>query len=322
MNTCRIIDAYHNYKAMMSDQEDCSTFVYKGELIASRVAANRDLSSAYILWTTPDGLEECKIQRKDDTLCITELSTRPNFILDDPALATYFKNKDVAEWVDLCHYTDAQGAVHYDSSYDSLPVSTDTSAPLSMGDLRKHVCEMLTQSCKYNQGDTVILVGAIGQCPLLHDLMRKSLGVTTIFANDETGETDNWQRSYNKQENSPLKLFFVGIKDNPSATLSLPAIYGVDYRVVLPFSDTEAEDTKVFNDYTIHDLMLQHPDTPDMQFQGHDAVCLKVRADTDMAGNQWLTAVYADDSRRRFPTLNSQLCDTSSIHLLKIKEAK
>lgn len=295
-----IADQYSRYKQLLLKDNGEEPCVYMGEYLAVQVERLLDNEKvAHIVWECPEGLESCLVEKTEGRkLRITTVEARGNFLKEDSLVLPCLNDEATLIWQNLCHYSDRKGAIRYDPYYDALPAFAGADDGTTMDQLRQHLEKLVTSACNYNQGDTVVLAGNMGRSNLLHDVLRRTMGVKTIAVDTSHAADDPSLHHYDiTDSNSSLRLYMCGTTDQTQATLILPTVCGKEYTAMLASDDANSAAT-IFPGVTVKDLFQDN--NPDMLVQGGGVKSFRLRTDADMMGNQWLTVSRADGSTCRF----------------------
>ena len=236
---------------------------YLGEDLIKRCFAYlQDEMSAWVIWDNEKGLELCNVVKTGNAVAITKILALTNFFqLCGVGLYSIFQN-DVQPWLNLCHYEDENGEIHYDSYYDRYPISDRVEVHrVSVGDLRNAVRSVVSEYLPFQEKDTVILANHLSQSNLMKDALQRA-GCNILIVN--SNEVIEGQTSISCAPPVYVNLFVVGSQ----SMITVPMEHGQEMAVYEVSTD-------------------------------QNAICEPPRQTlytsySDMLGNSWLSSTHAD----------------------------
>lgn len=259
-----ILDSYLDYKELLTDEYQ-PNLVYRGEdVIKSFLASLQDKMSAWIIWDNEKGLELCSAVKTEDAFVITKVIALTNFFqLCGVESYPIFKT-EIQSWLNLCHYEDESGVIHYDSYYNRYPISDKSEEQqVSVGDLRDAVRRVVAESLPFEEGDTVILASRLSQSNLMKDaLQRLGCDILCVKHNEMIDE---------KTAVSCVPLVYINLFEvNTQSMITVPMQNGQELAVYDVPTDKDA--------ISIPSIMKLY------------------KSYSDLFGNSWLSAMHADGS--------------------------
>lgn len=172
---------------------------------------------------------------------------------------------------------DSNGSVHYDSYYDTLPaLDSSIDFPLSVGELRNALSEIIKTQFPFKKGDKVFLYNRIGSFNILLDILVKNgISLFTGFKIDENIIRDDYIPT-----SLPLNLYMITKEVN----------------VVLPMPEDK--------DILVHDHIEN--------LYSEEYNCQIQHTNSDMMGNRWMSITLPDGARQSTLYIKSSIeCKTN-----------
>ncbi len=269
-----IVDSYRDYSDLLNDVFQ-PQLIYRGDFLARHLHSSiKEEINTWILWENNDSIEICKVNKQENSVFISEIFNIPNPLLNNENLKRVFCNENSIVWLNLCHYKDADGNIHYDPYYDIYPVIDNCEdISLTIGEIRSQLYEIVQSTLVFNHGDQVYLYSRIGNYNILQDILVKS-GVTVLarplFREDMVlDECKTFSAS-------PLNLYMV--TEDVNIVFPMP-----ENKDLLVYESAEKSSSKKSN------IQIQH-------------------TNSDMMGNRWLSVILPNGEQQ------SSLCAKSVIN--------
>ena len=231
----------------------------------------------WIVWENKDAIEICKVNKQDNYIFISAIYSLPNPFFQNDITNKVFCNDNCRTWLNLCHFMDSNGSVHYDSYYDTLPaLDSSIDFPLSVGELRNALSEIIKTQFPFKKGDKVFLYNRIGSFNILLDILVKNgISLFTGFKIDE-----NIIRVDYMLTSLPLNLYMITKEVN----------------VVLPMPEDK--------DILVHDHIEN--------LYSEEYNCQIQHTNSDMMGNRWMSITLPDGARQSTLYIKSSIeCKTN-----------
>lgn len=259
-----IVDSYRDYSDRLNDIFQ-PQLIYRGDFLARHLYSSiKEETNTWILWENDDSIEICKVNKQDDAIFISEIFNFPNPLLNDEHLKNVFCNENNITWLNLCHYKDAEGNIHYDPYFDSYPAMENCEdISLTIGELRSQLYEIVQSTLPFNHGDQVYLYSRIGGYNILQDILEKS-GVA-VLTRPLFEETIVWDEC-KIFSSAPLNLYMVA--GNANIVFPMP-----ENKDLLVYDSVEKPSSEKSN------IQIRH-------------------TNSDMMGNRWLSIVLPNGEQQ------------------------
>ena len=169
-----IVESFTEYLDCLKDEYQ-PHLLYRGEFLARHLYSTIEETNNWIVWENKGGIEICKVNKQDNYIFISAIYCLPNPFFQNDITNKVFCNDNCRTWLNLCHFMDSNGSVHYDSYYDTLPaLDSSIDFPLSVGELRNALSEIIKTQFPFKKGDKVFLYNRIGSFNILLDILVKN----------------------------------------------------------------------------------------------------------------------------------------------------
>lgn len=272
-----IIESFVDYLDSLTDEFQ-PHIIYRGEFLAKRLYPSiKEETDNWIVWENKDSIEICKVNKQDNYIFISEIFCFPNPFFQNEITKNVFYNDNDIAWLNLCHFKDTNGLVHYDSYFDTFPaIDNSEDCLLSVGQLRNTLAEIVKTYLPFNRGDQVFLYNRIGRFNILLDILAKN-GVTPLNAllfSENIKQVDHILTS------APLNLYM--IEKNVNVVVSMPENKDILIRVYVDNLHSNQ-----------NNFQIQH-------------------TNCDMMGNRWLSIIFPDGVRQSTWCIKSTIkCKTN-----------
>lgn len=170
-----IVDSYKEYNTLLSNKFN-GHLLYKGDFILRCVrSCIKEGSHLWILWDSGKTLECCYAERHGETYAITKIVDFSDFDAEKFNMYNTIDDNRCLTWLNMCHYKDLEGIIHYDSFYDSFPLGDDVvKNKITIGQLRETINTLLVSRLPFTMGDTVMLCGRLSEYNILNDMLQRA----------------------------------------------------------------------------------------------------------------------------------------------------
>lgn len=271
-----IVESFTEYWDCLKDEYQ-PHLLYRGEFLARHLYSTIEETNNWIVWENKGGIEICKVNKQDNYIFISAIYCLPNPFFQNDITNKVFCNDNCRTWLNLCHFMDSNGSVHYDSYYDTLPaLDSSIDFPLSVGELRNALSEIIKTQFPFKKGDKVFLYNRIGSFNILLDILVKNgISLFTGFKIDENIIRDDYIPT-----SLPLNLYMVTKEVN----------------VVLPMPEDK--------DILVHDHIEN--------LYSEEYNCQIQHTNSDMMGNRWMSITLPDGARQSTLYIKSSIeCKTN-----------